>query len=172
MKKEFFTFWPKHLNRELQIEPVMKYYSYKLLEKTDPIISNSKYTIKKGSKQFDIVTYLNWSQFLISEKFKNILDRNGFNGYECFPAEIVGLSSKYYGWLNINEVGPIIRENTNTHIVWFDLRTWKNYDIFHLKDTYMNVCTKEVKEAVEGGALTNIEFCPCYGTWGEEPPVL
>ena len=111
MKKEFFAFWPKHLNRELQIEPIMKYYSYKLLEKTDPIISNSKYTIKKGSKQFDIVTYLDWSQFLISEKFKNILDRNGFNGYECFPAEIVGLSSKYYGWLNINEVGPIIRES-------------------------------------------------------------
>ena len=141
--------------------------TYKLLERTDPIVSNSRYTIKKGSKLFDIVTYLNWTQFLISEKFKNILERYGFNGYECFPAEIVGLSCNYYGWLNINEVGPIIRDNKDDNIVWFDLRTWNNYDIFHLKDTFMNVCTKEVKDALEKESITNIEFYPCYGVYDD-----
>lgn len=38
-----------------------------------------------------------------------------------------------------------------------------NFDIFHLKDTYMNVCTKEVKEAIEKENISNITFEPCYG---------
>ena len=163
MEETFFSFYPKHLSRELQIEPVLKYYSYKLLKKTDPIVLNSKYTIKKGTKQFDIITYFNWSQFLISEKFKNVLEKNEFCGYECFPAEIIGLTCKYFGWLNTSEAGPIVKESRETHEIWFDLKTWNNYDIFHLRDTFMNICTSEVKEMIEKENITNIEFSPCYG---------
>ena len=80
MEKEFFMFRPKHMWRELQIEPVNEYYSYKLLKETDPIVTDSRYIVKKGSKLYDIVSYENWSQFLISERFKDVMDKiNGQN---------------------------------------------------------------------------------------------
>jgi len=163
MEKQFFTFSPKHLFREVQVEPVPKYYSYKLLRETDSIVSNSKYEIKKGSKFYDVLPYVDWSQFLISERFKNILEKNGFNGYKCFPAEIKEGMGAYYGWLNINEVGPIIKEDEKANIVWFDLDTWHDYDIFHLGGTFMDVCTIKVKEILENESITNVEFFPCYG---------
>lgn len=163
MEIEFFEFAPKHIRGELQIEPTTKYYSFKLLEDTASIVTNSRYVVKKGNKVFDLVTYLNWSQFLISDKFKKVLENGGFNGYKCFPAHIEGVSDLFYGWLNINEAGPIIKENRDAHVVWFDLNTWNNYDIFHLKNTFMNICTKKVKEAIEEDSITNIEFNPCYG---------
>ena len=162
MEKIFYGFYPKHQWRELQIEPAVHYYSFKLLEENDPIVSDSRYTVSKGTKPYDIVPYLNWSQFLISERLKNVLEEGRFNGFKCFPAEIEGVTEKYYGWLNINEAGPIVKEDRDADIVWFDLNTWKDYDVFHLKETYTNICTKEVKEAIENAAITNIEFSSKY----------
>ena len=159
----FFSFGCKHKWREIQIEPVTKYYSYKLLEEVDPIVSDSRYIVKRGTMKYDLMTYQNWSQFLVSKKLKSVLEKYDFNGYKCFPADIEGISETYYGWLNINEVGPIIKEDSDKNLVWFDLNTWNNFDIFHLKDTYMNVCTKEVKEAIEKENISNITFDPCYG---------
>lgn len=163
MEKEFFMFRPKHMWRELQIEPVNEYYSYKLLKETDPIVTDSRYIVKKGSKLYDIVSYENWSQFLISERFKNILEREKYNGYKCFDAYIEGITDVYFGWLNTYGAGPIIKDDWDTHTTWFDIATWHNYDIFHLKGTFMNVCTAEVKEVLERESITNIEFMPCYG---------
>jgi hypothetical protein len=163
MEKEFFYFTPKHLWREMQIEPVNNYDACKLLVETDPIVSDSRYIVKKGSKHYDIIPYLDWMQFLISEKFKNILERENFNGYKCFAADIEGVSDTYFGWLNICEVGPIIKNDWDKEITWFDLKTWHGFDIFHLKDTKMNVCTKEVRDVIERENITNIKFESCIG---------
>ncbi len=67
----FFSFGCKHKWREIEIEPVTKYYSYKLLEEVDPIVSDSRYIVKRGTMKYDLITYQNWSQFLISEKLKS-----------------------------------------------------------------------------------------------------
>ena len=65
--------------------------------------------------------------------------------------------------MNTYGAGPIIKDDWDTHTTWFDIATWHNYDIFHLKGTFMNVCTAEVKEVLERESITNIEFMPCYG---------
>ena len=112
----FFSFGCKHKWREIQIEPVTKYYSYKLLEEVDPIVSDSRYIVKRGTMKYDLMTYQNWSQFLVSEKLKSVLEKYDFNGYKCFPTDIEGISETYYGWLNINEVGPIIKEDRDKNL--------------------------------------------------------
>ncbi len=163
MEKEFFAFDAKHLWREIQIAPINDYYTFKLLNESDPIVLDAKYYVKKGTKLYDVVTYEDWSQFLISKRLKDILEREDFNGYKCFSAEIEGVSEEYFGWLNINEVGPVIKKSDDNYIVWFKLNTWHNYDFFHLKGTFRNVCTKKVKEVLEKEGITNIKFRPCYG---------
>ncbi len=164
MEQIFYGFYAKHQWRELLIEPVIHCYTFKLLEESDPIVSDSRYKVVKGAKQYDVVSYLNWSQFLISERLKKVLEDGGFNGFKCFSADVEGITKQYFGWLNINEAGPIVKEDRDADIVWFDLNTWRGYDIFHLKGTFLNVCTQEVKDVIEGAAISNIEFSTkCIG---------
>ena len=62
----YFAFGCEHKWREIQIEPVTKYYTYKLLKENDPIVLDSRYIVKKGTVKYDLMTYQDWSQFLIS----------------------------------------------------------------------------------------------------------
>ena len=48
MEQPFFAFVCEHKWREIQIEPVTKYYSYKRLEEVDPIVSDSRYIVKRA----------------------------------------------------------------------------------------------------------------------------
>ena len=163
MEKEFYAFGAKHIWAEKRIAPVNDYYTFKLLDESDPIVSDANYYVIKGKKLFDLLTYEDWSQFLISKRLKDVLERERYNGYKCFSTEIEGIADEYFGWLNIAEVGPVIKKTEDNFIVWFDLNTWHNYDFFHLKGTFRNVCTKKVKEVLEQEGITNIEFRPCYG---------
>ena len=52
--------------------------------------------------------------------------------------------------------------NTNPEYLIFNLKTWKNYDIFDTKDTLWNICTPKVKSILEKHKITNLKFIPKY----------
>ena len=172
MKTElFYAFYVKHAWREVSIEPIVKHDTFKFLTEKSPIVSDARYKkVKKGTKLYDLLVYATGLDiFLISENLKKILEENNINGYKCFPAKsIEGVDAKYYGWLNTNEAGfvskicPANYMNTNPEYLVFNLKTWKDYDIFHTKGTLWNICTSEVKGILEKNNVTNIEFMPMY----------
>ena len=170
MKTKLFYAFDVNSWRGAKIEPLMKHSTFEWLTEYSPIVSDARYRKVRGNQLCDLLVYATGIPiFLISEKFRNILDENGFNGYKCFPIKsIEGVEATYYGWLNTNESGfvskiyPANYMNTNPEYLVFNLKTWKNYNIFHLKDTLWNICTPEVKSILEKHKITNLKFIPKY----------
>lgn len=170
MKTKLFYAFDVNSWRGAKIEPLVEHRTFEWFIERSPIVSDARYKKVRGNQLCDLLIYATGrSVFLISERFRSILDDNGFNGYKCFPVKsIEGVDAKYYGWLNTNEAGfvskiyPANYMNTNPEYLVFNLKTWKNYDIFHTKDTFWDICTPEVKSILEKHKITNLKFIPKY----------
>ena len=158
----FYTFdgaWKKDC---LKIEPIVEYDTLSLLTLDCPIIRNPIFHIKQGKKLFDVIHFNNSQNIAISQRFKEILESNNFNGWSCFPIQIENIKESYYAFQNLSEAGPILNlealNNYETEHTEFDLSTWNNYDIFHLKDTLLNVCAENVYRVLKKEKITNLEL--------------
>jgi len=167
----YYKFGVKNPWKGAKIEPILKHDKCKILTEDSPLVADARYRKVKGNQLYDLLVYATGpSIFLISERLKNILDSNKFNGYKCFPIKsIEGIDAKYYGWINTNIGGFISKsfriktkeqEYIDKNII--NLKCIQGYDIFHPQDTLFNVCSSQVKNILELNKISNIEFIPIF----------
>ena len=90
MKTKLFYAFDVNSWRGAKIEPLMKHSTFELLTEDSPIVSDARYRKVRGNQLCDLLVYATGIPiFLISEKFRNILDENGFNGYKFFPIKCI-----------------------------------------------------------------------------------
>lgn len=164
MENQFYRFRSEHKKGVYRIQPIEEYDTLDFLGIECPLIENNKFTIKMGTKVFDILPFNDSSNFSISKRVKDLLEQNQIKGWSCFPIVINGINGEYFAFQNLSKAGPITNleavNNYETENYEFDVNTWNGSDIFHLEDTAINVCTRKVKEILEKAKITNLEILP------------
>lgn len=164
MSTTFYKFkgaWKKDV---IRIQSLVEYDTLSLISQDSPLVQNSKFKIKQGSKLYDIIHFNDSQNFAISQKVKDILETNEFIGWDCFPILIEDINEKYFAFQNISEAGPILNldaiNRLETDRREFDIKSWNGADIFHLQDTLVNVCTGKVKEILVRENISNLDISP------------
>lgn len=162
MNTTFYKFkgaWKKDV---IRIQSFVEYNTLALISKDSPLVQNSKFKINQGNKLYDIIHFNDSQNFAISQKVKDILESNEFVGWDCFPILIEDINEKYFAFQNISEAGPILNldaiNRLETDRREFDVKSWNGSDIFHLRDTLVNVCTEKVKEVLSKAKITNLDI--------------
>jgi hypothetical protein len=133
-----------------------------------PIIFNRK----KGSKFCDLLETGYPGLYVISERFKQLLQKEEIRGWSTYPVEIDGNSESYHGLAVSGRCGPLDnskcervtkqRDNGVAYQTWlgfyFDVDTWDKSDIFVPDGTIFKVVTEKFRSLVISNKLTNVSF--------------
>ncbi len=159
-----YKFGGAYKRSSIKIHTDLEYNTLELLNEETLLLKAPSFYVFQGKKEFDILQFSHSSCFAISEKLKSILEDNQITGWSCFPINIKGIENKYFAFQNLSKAGPLTNlealNNYETEFREFDINTWNGSDIFHLKDTLLNVCTERVKSIFESSKITNIEILP------------
>jgi hypothetical protein len=161
---EFYRFNAKDEDNCIRIRASVSYKTLQLIGDDSLLIENNVFSIAEGNKLFDILQFIDSSNFAISSKIKELLEFNKVTGWSCFPIFITGIEEQYYVFQNKGKAGPILNlaeiNNYKTVFREFDINTWDRSDIFNLERTLVNACTSRVKSILELANVTNIEILP------------
>lgn len=160
----FYKFRGAYSKNEARIQADVEYDTQSFLGVETPLVYFNKFKVAQGKTLYDIVEFHDSTNFAISEKLNNILLENNVTGWKSFPIVIDGRNESFYAFQNLSEAGPILNLDAlnryETEITEFDIKTWDGSDIFHLKDTGINVCTEKVMELIERNRVSNIKIRP------------
>ena len=141
-----------------------------------------------SGKRYDDVLGIGYaSLYLISDRFREVLEKNNFTGWKCFPVRLFTKKGEevtgYQGFSVTGRAGRIDREKSeivyteaptgrqvaNYKGVHVDLEQWDGSDIFMPDKWFGIVMTRKVREALLAEKITNIRFenmaerlVPCY----------
>ena len=141
-----------------------------------------------SGKRYDDVLGIGYATlYLISDRFREVLEKNDFTGWKCFPVKIFTKKGEevpgYQGFSVTGRAGKIEWEKSeivyteaptgkqvaNYKGVYVDLEKWDGSDIFIPDKWFGIVMTKEVRDALLAAKITNIRFenmaeslTPCY----------
>ncbi|WP_271766762.1 hypothetical protein [Aquimarina algiphila] len=126
---------------------------------TDPIETR----ITLGKKTYDILTFNDGANRVISDKLFVLLKRNKITGWKTYPVSIKGVDENYHGFQVTGRCGELIEpENKNEEDSYkglhFDPDSWDGSDIFFPKGTVLTFLSPRVKELLESNNITNIEI--------------
>ena len=141
-----------------------------------------------SGKRYDDVLGIGYaSLYLISDRFREVLEKNNFTGWKCFPVRLFTKKGEevtgYQGFSVTGRAGrvdwgksEIVYTDTPSGIqeanykgVHVDLEQWDGCDIFMPDKWFGIVMTRKVREALLAEKITNIRFenmaerlVPCY----------
>lgn len=141
-----------------------------------------------SGKRYDDVLGIGYSSlYLISDRFREVLEKNNFTGWKCFPVRLFTKKGEevtgYQGFSVTGRAGRIDREKSeivyieyptgiqeaNYKGVHVDMEQWDGSDIFMPDKWFGIVMTRKVREALLAEKITNIRFenmaeylTPCY----------
>ena len=106
--------------------------------------------------------------FLISDKFKAVLEDNGVTGWKSYPVEIYGKKGErilgYNGFSVTGRGGAMaeayleweIARNMDWH---YDPSQWDGSDIFKIYPAYLTI-TRRVKDLLVSAGITGVKYTP------------
>ena len=141
-----------------------------------------------SGKRYDDVLGIGYpSLYLVSDRFREVLEKNNFTGWKCFPVRLFTKKGEevtgYQGFSVTGRAGSvdwgkseIVYTDTPNGIqeanykgVHVDLEQWDGCDIFIPDKWFGIVMTRKVREALLAAKITNIRFenmaerlVPCY----------
>jgi len=157
---EFTTIRLAHKKSEVEIESVIKYDIYSDI----PTIykNNNLFKIHKGSKFYDAIGLVDPWNIAISDRFKNLLEKNEIKGWSCYPIKIEKTDLKYFIFEIIGRAGLICKYDEDGDVEYgtieVELGTWDGSDIFNLGKGGIRIINSKVKGIIEEAKITNIEF--------------
>lgn len=165
MADNFFRFRASSFFKgAIRPQPKIQYDTLALLSVDSKLRENNNFYIVKGKKETDFIQFYDSQCFAISESVKKVFKEENVTGWDCFPIIIDGTSKLYYAFINASEAGVVTNRasvnNGETNRLKFEMSSWDGSDIFHLKDTLINVCTARVKEILEKKKFKNIDIYP------------
>lgn len=134
-----------------------------------PIIFREQ--LESGKRFRDILDNRTISLYLISDRFKNILQSSGLTGWKCYPIELYdkfGHSIRgYHGLSIIGKAGKMKKHKTppmdlgyspNSYGYYFDVTAWDGSDIFNPKDSNFMLVTKSFIDTLVKHKITSCEY--------------
>ena len=131
-------------------------------------------------KRFRDVLDMRWpSAYLISDRMKNILEKNKITGWKSYPVVIYdrkgGIIEGYNGFSIVGRSGPMDprRQPTEYYVRrwdgsvsdrldyiggWFDINTWDGSDIFILGESLWIIITERLYKILKKEKITAIEY--------------
>ena len=185
--EEFYTFTSKISSTTLNVYPNLIQY-VKLKARLEEVINNKlirgdindmnvplQYWIRGGSKYKDVLDMPWLSAYIISDRFKQILEENNVTGWISYPIELLdkynNVVSGYNGFCIIGRSGPMNPKGALGSLAdkvpetelppykngWFDINTWDGSDIFMLGISRWIVITERVFKLLKKEKITSIE---------------
>lgn len=157
---EFTTIRLAHKKSAVEIESLVKYDIYSDI----PTIlrNNNSFRVFKGSNFYDFIGLVDPWNLAISEKFKNILEKNRITGWKAHPIEIEGVNLNYFILEIIGKAGIIRKYDEDGDRIYgtteVDVSSWDGSNLFHIGDTGIRVCTINLIDLIEKEEITNVEF--------------
>ena len=131
-----------------------------------------------SGKRYDDVLGIGYSSlYLISDRFREVLEKNSFTGWKCFPVRLFTKKGEevtgYQGFSVTGRAGrvdwgkseivyieyPTGIQEANYKGVHVDMEQWDDSDIFMPEQRYNSIMmTRKVREALLAEKITNIQF--------------
>jgi hypothetical protein len=166
MKEIFFIMKCQYKRNSIKIESNVDYDFRRFFSIQDSTILNSQFKIVCGKMFYDVIPFNTSLHFAISERMKNIIEKNNICGSNFFSIQLEN-SITVWGILPTSNAGKIVNlerlNNLEDSSIEFELSSWNGSDIFCLKDSLCLVCTSKVKKLLESHKFTNISFELCFG---------
>ena len=145
----------------IEVKAQVDYESYELRRGPSTIKENNKFTIYKGKKTFDVLSYFDSLNRVFSERIKTLFKENKVTGIVFYPILIEGVKEKYYGYYITGKAGKITNLNEIGYVplfepIEFDITEWDGSDIFCFEDNGGHYFSEKVKNLLEDNKITNI----------------
>ncbi len=145
----------ENINRGIRIEPVEP-QEFDACE-NPYFFKGKKFKIYTRKWVPDVIGMDCIGYFVVSEKFKKVLEENGFTGYELIPIEIEGLEGKYYILVETNKAKNLSPVDEDMD-VFIDLNDLKKADISTVENTKITIVNEKVLNALKKAKLKNLQF--------------
>lgn len=163
-------------HRALRVRPRVPINCVELARGEEQATAPIEFEADQGREPCDLIGTTSGTLVLVSQRLVELLRNQGFNGWGTFPVR-VGLGNNqsldgYYGFAVTGRCGPIDdslseevtlpppvpggRSSLGLRGLCFAPETWDGSDIF-TADGYSGIfVVQRVKEALEGGGVTNV----------------
>ena len=148
------------INRGIQVEPVE---NTKIYPCDNPdYFRDKEFKIYNRKWVPDILgmNCVGWP--VISEKFKKVLEENGFTGYRLVPIKIRELDGNYYILVATNiakqKEAPNKNEPLNTNRTYIDLKGLQKADISNVEGTRAIFVNEKVIKALKKNKIKNLDI--------------
>lgn len=117
-------------------------------------------SIKLGDYIYDILSFDDGVNMVISEKLYQLLNDNNITGWQTYPVNIKDVTETYYGFQITGRSGKLIepKEPGFYKEVKFDIATWDGSDFFSPERTHLRFMTPKLKKLLEDNNVTNIDI--------------
>ena len=129
-----------------------------------------------GRKMSDLIGFrYTGNHFLISQRLKDLLERNGITGWKTYPVEVYGLKGEllegYYGFTVTGRGGLIIhRDSERKQKPICSTQQWDGSDFFRAKPGRYIIVTQRVKDLFLENKITTPEFDTLHLDWEPDNP--
>ena len=164
MKNTFYSIDPEsgYGRSPIRVKPEIEIDYFELFNQSSEIIKRNNFNAVKGKKWNDILPFYESLHFLVSEKFKNVIETYNLTGIEFFPVNInLKPEKKYFGFILKHTAGPILdKEKAMFEFgpTKFDEETWNGSDFFTLEGTKVIAISEKAKEVLENENIINLEI--------------
>lgn len=134
------------------------------------IPDDSTFKVVKGKKWTDAIILFESGITFYSQRLVDLLQHYTDITNQCYPIRIVDSEERYYTFYNMityTRINP--RSVFEDEPPYFLLPPFGEVSpFFTVGVSSLEICTEEVKKAMEKAKLTNIRFVPVYGLTEEE----
>ena len=100
--------------------------------------------------------------YLISQRTKEILEREGFSGWQSYPIKLFDKNNHeiegYYGFSIVGN-GGYAQKNENDRLLW-DISNWDGSDFFRFDYYHHQVVTDKVMKVFKQEKISAVQFIP------------
>ncbi|WP_111685608.1 hypothetical protein [Winogradskyella tangerina] len=160
MEIEFYSLFSAQKSKEAVLKSNFSSNFFDVFHNKSDFKIPVKTKIVLGKKMYDRIDFNDGVNFVISERFLKILQKNELTGWKTYPVEIENTDEKYYGFQIIGKSGPLKKEKQKGfHIGYeFDKKSWDGTDFFSPEKTHLRFLSKKAKEVLIDEKITNIEI--------------
>ena len=142
-------------NRGILVEPVQS-FEQDVCDNPE-LYRNKEFKIYQRKKVVDAIEFDCIGWFGISEKFKKVLEDNGFTGYKLIPIHIKDIDKPYY-ILIVTNSAKNLTPDTEELDRFIKLNDMKKADFSIIENTRTILVNEKVKKALEKAKISNIYF--------------
>lgn len=145
-----------------------------------PVIYHEIKGGSSGKKMRDILDTRYMALYLISDRFKNILEESGITGWESYPITLFDKKGNpvegYNGFSITGRAGKMQKfdqpqleygYSADADGYYFDVETWDGSDLFNTEGTRHIIATERFIRVLVENKITACDYCRLtdYGDW-------